>query len=75
MVIIKPIPGQEERNADYLLESGAAVRSHSNAHTIFKLEALLKDPDRLGAMAQAARQASHPRAAFDIAATVMGALG
>lgn len=71
MVIIKPIPGQEERNADHLLESGAAVRSHSNAHTVFKVETLLKDPDRLNTMAAAARRSSHPRAAFDVAAQVV----
>ena len=26
MVLIEPIPGQEERNADHLLEAGAAIR-------------------------------------------------
>ena len=73
MLILKPIPGQEERNADHLLEIGAAVRSHSHAHTVFKLGALLENPGRLAAMARAARAAARPRAAFDIAAIVLGA--
>jgi processive 1,2-diacylglycerol beta-glucosyltransferase len=29
MVIVNPIPGQEERNADYLLEEGAAIRGNN----------------------------------------------
>ena len=44
MVIMNPIPGQEERNADYLLENGVALRAHSTAHLAFKVRKLLADP-------------------------------
>jgi len=67
MVILKPIPGQEERNADYLLECGAAVRAHSSAHLIFKLDLLVNDRERLATMAEAARRTARPRAAHTIA--------
>src|SRR5262249_40023801 len=30
-VIVNPIPGQEERNSDHLLENGAAIRSNNPA--------------------------------------------
>jgi Glycosyltransferase family 28 C-terminal domain len=29
LVIVRPIPGQEERNADHLLEAGAAIRCNN----------------------------------------------
>jgi UDP-N-acetylglucosamine:LPS N-acetylglucosamine transferase len=28
-IIVHPIPGQEERNADHLLEAGAAIRCNN----------------------------------------------
>ena len=31
MLLVSPIPGQEERNADYLLESGAAIKAVDGA--------------------------------------------
>ena len=71
MVIINPIPGQEERNADFLLESGVALRANSPAHLIFKVRKLLDDPALLGQMKHAARRVARPRAAFDIADAVV----
>lgn len=70
MVIVRPIPGQEDRNADFLLERGAALRANSSAHTLFKVDALLRDPERLQRMSDDARLAARPRAAYDIAAEV-----
>jgi processive 1,2-diacylglycerol beta-glucosyltransferase len=72
MVILSPIPGQEERNSDYLLENGAALRANSAAHLVFKVGKLLKDGALLARMASAARAIARPRAAYDIAAEVMG---
>jgi len=74
LVIIRPIPGQEERNADYLLERGAAVRANSAAHILYKTQALLRDPQRLERMRQAALAAARPRAAFTIADAVVAAV-
>src|SRR5664279_4447954 len=47
MVVRDPIPGQEERNCDYVLEAGAGVRTHGAASLRYKLGALLADPARL----------------------------
>ncbi|MFW5856869.1 MAG: MGDG synthase family glycosyltransferase [Planctomycetota bacterium] len=71
MVIVKPIPGQEERNAVFLLERGAGVWAHTGANMIFKAERLLRDPDRLAAMQAAARAAARPDAAYRIADTIV----
>ena len=66
MIVVDPIPGQETRNADYLLEHGAAVKVNALASLGFKLEGLLSDGDRLTRMRAAARRLGKPRAAFDV---------
>src|SRR5579871_2944572 len=47
MAIVNPIPGQETRNSDYLLESGAAIKINNTGTLAFKLGGLIGDPDRL----------------------------
>jgi processive 1,2-diacylglycerol beta-glucosyltransferase len=66
LVIVNPIPGQEERNSDHLLEVGAAIRCNSLPTLAWKVEGLLSDPARLARLREAARQAAHPRAALDV---------
>ena len=44
MLLVSPIPGQEERNADYLLESGAAIKAVDGATLVFKLARLMAEP-------------------------------
>jgi processive 1,2-diacylglycerol beta-glucosyltransferase len=66
-VIVNPIPGQEERNSDHLLENGAAIRSNNPATLGYKIEQLLGDPEKLKAMSRNALDFARPRAAFDIA--------
>ena len=66
-VIVNPIPGQEERNSDHLLENGAAIRSNNPATLGYKIEKLLDDPARLEQMHQNALAFARPRAALDIA--------
>ncbi len=71
MVVYNPIPGQEERNADYLLENGAAVRANSPAHLVFKVRRLLEHPERVDAMRKAALAIASPDAAETIARKVV----
>jgi processive 1,2-diacylglycerol beta-glucosyltransferase len=66
MIVRDPIPGQEERNCDYVLESGAGLRANGLASLRFKARALLGDRPRLTAMREAARRASRPDAAETI---------
>jgi processive 1,2-diacylglycerol beta-glucosyltransferase len=65
-VIVNPIPGQEERNADHLLEEGAAIRCNNLPVIGYKIDRLLEDPARLAAMQESARRLARPRAAYDI---------
>jgi processive 1,2-diacylglycerol beta-glucosyltransferase len=63
MVLVEPIPGQEERNADHLLEAGAAIRCNNLAAAAWKIADLLGHPERLQAMSSAARSMARPNAA------------
>ncbi len=67
MALIEPIPGQEERNADHLLEAGAAIRCNNLPAAAWKIAALLDDPPRLERMCDAARSMAKPNAAAIIA--------
>lgn len=71
MAIVNPIPGQETRNADYLLESGAAIKANQPCTLTSKLTHLLKNPERLAAMKANAARIGKPNAAFDVAAKAM----
>ncbi|MFT3861009.1 MGDG synthase family glycosyltransferase [Micropruina sp.] len=62
MVIVNPIPGQEMRNADFLLEEGAAIRCNYPATVGYKIDTLLADPERVAAMAASARRIGRPNA-------------
>ncbi len=67
MALIEPIPGQEERNADHLLEAGAAIRCNNLPAAAWKIGALLDDAPRLNRMREAARKLGRPGAAAAIA--------
>ena len=67
MALIEPIPGQEFRNADHLLENGAAIRCNNLPAAAWKIAKLLDDPARLTRLREAAAQMARPNAAADIA--------
>src|SRR5205807_396100 len=67
MVIVNPIPGQESRNSDFLLENGAAIKINNIATLPMKLTQLLGDRNRLEGIKSSARRIAKPQAAFDVA--------
>jgi processive 1,2-diacylglycerol beta-glucosyltransferase len=67
MAVVNPIPGQESRNCDFLLEHGAAIKINNVATLAFKLSELLGNPDRLAQLKRNATAIARPRAAFDVA--------
>ena len=66
MVVISPIPGQEERNADFLLESGAALKAVDAASLEYKVRLLLEHPERLSVMRECMRAKARPHAAASV---------
>lgn len=71
MALVNPIPGQEERNADYLLEHGAAIRIHDNSDACYRVETLLDDPAWMGRLERSARSIARPDAADRIGEILM----
>jgi processive 1,2-diacylglycerol beta-glucosyltransferase len=71
MIVVFPIPGQEERNADYLLEHGAAMKAYDEAGLEFRVRSLFEDPKLLETMQANARRLGRPTAATDVLNTVL----
>ena len=71
LVITNPIPGQEERNSDHLLEAGAAIRCNNLPTLAYKIDRLLADPARFAAMRRNAQSLGRPNAARDIVRKVL----
>jgi len=71
LVIANPIPGQEERNADHLIEAGVAIRCNNMPTLAYKVDRLLADPTRFAAMQSNARAMAKPDAARDIVRKVL----
>ena len=70
-VIVNPIPGQEERNSDHLLEMGVAIRCNNLPALAYKLDLLLEDQARFSSMQANARRLARPRAAKEIVAKLL----
>ncbi len=71
MVIVNPVPGQEERNSDHFLEEGAAIRCNNLPALAYKIDTLLSDRARLSRMKRAVKKLAHPNAASEIVSIVM----
>jgi processive 1,2-diacylglycerol beta-glucosyltransferase len=65
-VIVNPIPGQEERNSDHLLEEGVAIRCNNLPVLAYKVDQLLENPERFQRMQANARRLARPHAARDV---------
>ena len=74
MALVEPIPGQEERNADHLLEAGAAIRCNNLPAAAWKIAKLVDQPEKLAAMKRAAKEMAKPSAARMIARDALGLL-
>jgi processive 1,2-diacylglycerol beta-glucosyltransferase len=71
MVLVNPIPGQEVRNGDYLMEQGAAVRCNTPSTIGWKIDQILSEPGRLQRMQTAARRIGRPAAAAEVMSTLL----
>jgi processive 1,2-diacylglycerol beta-glucosyltransferase len=71
MVLVNPIPGQEEENTAFLQAAGAAVVAPSPADLRCLIADLLDHPERLARLREGARQVKRPDAAAHAAAAVL----
>ena len=63
MILIHPIPGQEERNARYLTRHGAAVECSDLKDLAEKTAEFIRHPEKLGNMSKKMLNISTPRSA------------
>jgi len=71
MIVVSPIPGQEERNADFLLESGAALKACDAGALAWRVDSLLHEPQRLTTMREHALRLGRPNAAREVLEVVL----
>jgi len=64
--IVNPIPGQEERNSDHLLEKGCAIRCNNLPVLAYKIDELVKDKVRFETMKGNVLKFARPNAAREI---------
>ncbi len=74
IVAVRPIPGQEERNVDYLQEAGAAVRVHDLFDLSVRLKHFFGDRADLARMQANARTIGRPDSAFRVARSILSRL-
>ena len=75
MLLASPIPGQEEHNAGYLMEEGAAWLAYDAIGLEYKVARLMAMPAKVEAMAARSRALGRPRAARDVLGRVLGTAG
>ncbi len=66
MLLAAPIPGQEERNADYLAEQGVALKAPDMIALEYKAARLLRHPEELRRLRANMRGLGRPGAAADV---------
>ena len=72
MLLVAPIPGQEEHNAGFLMEEGAAWLAYDGIGLDYKLAGLMGAPEQLARMAQKSRALGRPGAARAVLDCVLG---
>ena len=71
MLLISPIPGQEEHNASFLLEQGAAWLADDAIGLDYKVARLMAEPAQLARMAACSRALGQPGAARAVLGCVL----
>ena len=66
MVIINPIPGQEEKNAKFLVKNGIAIWIKKDDDVIQTLTDLFSDPEKLETMKENTKKLAKPHSTEDI---------
>jgi processive 1,2-diacylglycerol beta-glucosyltransferase len=71
LLLIDPIPGQEEWNADYVVSANAGIQLRMVELVPCAVESLLAHPEQLALLRQCAQAIGRPRAALDIAEAIL----
>jgi processive 1,2-diacylglycerol beta-glucosyltransferase len=69
--LIENYPGQEERNADFLLEEGLAIKINQYSSLRYKILKILKNPERMREMRERGKEFSKGDSALKIAEKIL----
>ena len=72
LVLLNPIPGQEDRNAAYLKDEGAALMVRNPREISKIIDELLRRPELLEPLSQAAKRIAQPHAAQNAVTQIIG---
>jgi processive 1,2-diacylglycerol beta-glucosyltransferase len=70
-VIVNPIPGQEERNSDHLLENGCAIKCNNLPVLAYKIDELISNEKRFNEMKQNVKKFANPNSTKYIVDTLI----
>jgi processive 1,2-diacylglycerol beta-glucosyltransferase len=74
MILVKPLPGQEERNTRYLVTRRAAVRARGERELAEAVRRVLTSPEQLAQLRESAGLLRHPDAADRVAERICALL-
>ncbi|MBU1913465.1 MAG: UDP-N-acetylglucosamine 2-epimerase [Candidatus Omnitrophica bacterium] len=74
MIIIHPIPGQETKNTDFLLQQGVALRAEDEEDVAVLMQELFSNSVKLDEMRRKANLTKKPNSATDIAQLILHAI-
>jgi len=66
IIIINPIPGQEEENAEFLVDNGVGIWIKKNDNVSRVLKTLYRDPQKLPSMKEKTFSLAKPNSTSDI---------
>lgn len=72
MIAVSPIPGQEEHNADFLLEHGVALKAYDEIGLEWRVRKMLADRGAMSAMASRMRNLAKPMAGYEVLSVMLG---
>ncbi len=75
MIIINPIPGQEQKNTEFLLANRVAVQAEDANDVALFADDFLRNPEKLHQMRSAAASLGRPHAAMDAAREILRITG
>ena len=67
MIIINPIPGQEEQNSIYFVNNGTALRTYKEEPLEHVLDIIVNNKQRVEQMVEMCKVIGKPNAAYDVA--------
>jgi len=71
MILVKPLPGQEERNTRYLVTRHAAVRARGEQQLGAAVTEVLTSPERRAQLSASIDALRHPDAALRVAERIV----